>query len=298
MVELNWDQTGERLFETGVDHGALYIRDDQGDYSEGHAWNGLTTVTESPSGAESNPQYADNIKYLNLVSAEEFGATIEAFTYPDAFGQCDGSAAPSDGVHVGQQSRRSFGFSYRTRIGNDVEGDDLGYKLHLVYGALAAPSEKAYATVNDSPEATAFSWEITTSPVAVPGVNPLNNKPYRPTAQLTIDSTKVDADGLAALEELLYGTEGTDPRLPLPGEVIALFEGTVTEVAPAQPAYDAGTDTITIPATVGVDYLIDGVVQAAGPVVITEDTIVTARPQDGYSFPDGVDDDWFYDYTP
>lgn len=293
MAELTWDQTGQRVFETGVDHGVLYIRDAAGQYDEGHAWNGLTTVTEAPSGAESNPQYADNLKYLNLLSAEEFGGTIEAFTYPDAFGQCDGSASPEAGVYVGQQGRKSFGFSYRTRIGNDIDGDDAGYKLHLVYGALAAPSEKAYASVNDSPEATAFSWEFTTSPVDVPGTNPDTGKPYRPSAQLTIDSTKVDATGLAALEEALYGTAGADPYLPLPAEVIAFFSGTVTEVTAAAPTYNASTDIVTIPATAGVIYSVDGEDVAAGPYgPITETIVVEARPAPGYSFTPTSDDDW------
>lgn len=215
MATLTWDATGSRLYETGVDHGVLYLLNSQGAYANGVAWNGLTAVTESPSGAEANPQYADNIKYLNLLSAEEFGCTIEAFTYPDAFAQCDGTASPSAGVSIGQQTRKTFGFSYRTKLGNDIDGSDHGYKLHLIYGALAAPSEKAYATVNDSPEALTFSWEVTTTPVDVPG--------YKPTAQLTIDSTKVDALDLAALEELLYGTANTTAELPLPAEVIALF---------------------------------------------------------------------------
>ena len=215
MATLTWDATGSRLYETGVDHGVLYLLNTQGAYANGVAWNGLTAVTESPSGAEANPQYADNIKYLNLLSAEEFGCTIEAFTYPDAFAQCDGTANPSVGVSIGQQTRKTFGFAYRTKLGNDIEGSDHGYKLHLIYGALAAPSEKAYATVNDSPEALTFSWEVTTTPVDVPG--------YKPTAQLTIDSTKVDALDLAALEELLYGTANTTAELPLPAEVIALF---------------------------------------------------------------------------
>lgn len=215
MATLTWDATGSRLYETGVDHGVLYLLNSQGAYANGVAWNGLTAVTESPSGAEANPQYADNIKYLNLLSAEEFGCTIEAFTYPDAFAQCDGTASPSAGVSIGQQARKTFGFSYRTKLGNDIDGSDYGYKLHLIYGALAAPSEKAYATVNDSPEALTFSWEVTTTPVDVPG--------YKPTAQLTIDSTKVDALDLAALEELLYGTANTTAELPLPAEVIALF---------------------------------------------------------------------------
>lgn len=215
MATLTWDATGSRLYETGVDHGVLYLLNSQGAYANGVAWNGLTAVTESPSGAEANPQYADNIKYLNLLSAEEFGCTIEAFTYPDAFAQCDGTASPSAGVSIGQQTRKTFGFSYRTKLGNDIDGSDHGYKLHLIYGALAAPSEKAYSTVNDSPEALTFSWDVTTTPVDVPG--------YKPTAQLTIDSTKVDALDLAALEELLYGTANTTAELPLPAEVIALF---------------------------------------------------------------------------
>lgn len=218
MAVLTWDEVGERTYETGVDRGVLYIPDGNGDYTNGVAWNGLTTVTESPSGAEANPQYADNIKYLNLRSAEEFGATLEAFTYPDEFAPFDGLAVPVAGVTMGQQGRATFGLSYRTKIGNDLLGDDYGYKLHLVYGCTAAPSEKPYGTINDSPEAINFSWEITTIPVSVDG--------YKPTSILTIDSTTVDATALAALEELLYGSIGSDPSLPLPAEVIALFEGT------------------------------------------------------------------------
>lgn len=215
MTKLEWDKTGERLFETGVDHGVLYIPT-AGVYSLGVAWNGLTTVTESPSGAESNPQYADNIKYLNLLSAEEFGASIEAFTYPDEWAQCDGSATPSPGVMLGQQGRKPFGLSYRTLLGNDTDGQDHGYKLHLIYGALAAPSEKAYATVNDSPEAISFSWEVTTTPVNVEG--------YKPVASLTIDSTQVEATALTTLETALYGDDSTGTaHLPLPAEVIAMF---------------------------------------------------------------------------
>lgn len=215
MAALTWDKTGERLYETGVDHGVLYLRNATGEYDSGFAWNGLTAVTESPSGAEATPIYADNIKYLSLTSAEEFGATIEAFTYPEEFAECDGTAVVSPGITVGQQGRKTFGLSYRTRIGNDIDGSDHGYKLHLVYGATAAPSEKAYATINDSPEAITFSWEVTTSPVEIPGM--------KPSAQLTIDSTKVDAPALKLLEDLLYG-DATDPaRLPLPEEVFALF---------------------------------------------------------------------------
>lgn len=219
MANLVWDQTGERLFETGVDRGVLYVRDSEGNYPQGVVWNGLTTVTESPTGAEATPQYADNIKYLNLISNEEFEGTIEAFTYPEEFGACDGTASPSRGVFVGQQRRSTFGFSYRTRVGNDVEGDDLGYKLHLVWGALASPSEKAYATVNDTPEAINFSWSVTTTGVPVEG--------FRPVSTITIDSTTVDPTELAALEEILYGSATEEASLPLPGDVLALFSGSV-----------------------------------------------------------------------
>jgi hypothetical protein len=218
MSRLKWDQVGERTYETGVDHGVLYLPDNTGVYTKGVPWNGLTTVTESPSGAEASPQYADNIKYLNLVSAEEFGGTIEAFTYPEEFAECDGTAVPAVGVYVGQQNRKLFGLSYRTRFGNDVSGTDYGYKLHLAYGLLAAPSERAYGTINDSPEAIALSWEFSSTPVEVPGL--------KPSAILTINSTEVAADALSDLEDLLYGVEGTGgavARLPLPAEVIALF---------------------------------------------------------------------------
>jgi hypothetical protein len=206
------------LYETGVEQGVLYVRDATGAYPLGVAWNGLTAVTESPSGAEASPIYADNIKYLNLISAEEFGATIEAYTYPDEFAACDGSGELADGVFVAQQARKVFGLAYKTKLGNDVDANDHGYKLHLIYGALAAPSEKAYATINDSPEAITFSWEITTTPVAVTG--------FKPTACITIDSTKADPTKLAALEVILFGEDGepgTDPRLPLPNEVATLM---------------------------------------------------------------------------
>ena len=196
MSKLVWDQTGERLYETGVKNGVLYIPTN-GVYNKGVAWNGLTAVTESPSGAEATALYADDIKYLSLMSTEEFGATVEAYTYPDEFAQCDGSVSLATGVMIGQQPRKTFGLSYKTTVGNDVDGNDYGYKLHLIYGALAAPSEKAYSTINDSPEAITFSWEITTTPVNVTGA--------KPTASLTIDSTKVDAEKLAALEKVLYG---------------------------------------------------------------------------------------------
>jgi hypothetical protein len=218
MPEIKWDQVGERLYETGVDHGVLYLPNAQGVYDTGVAWNGLTTVTESPSGAEASPQYADNIKYLNLISAEEFGGTIEAFTYPEEFAACDGTGSPTDGVAVGQQTRQTFGLSYRTRLGNDIAGTDHGYKLHLAYNLLAQPSEKAYATINDSPEAISFSWEFTSTPVEVPG--------FKPSAILTIDSTKVASAALAELETLLYGgtASGEKAKLPTPAEVLALFD--------------------------------------------------------------------------
>nr|DAP82043.1 MAG TPA: tail tube protein [Caudoviricetes sp.] len=214
MSKLVWDQTGERLYETGVRNGVLYIPT-AGVYSKGVAWNGLTAVTESPSGAEATPLYADDIKYLNLMSTEEFGATIEAYTYPDEFAECDGSAALVDGVYIGQQARKTFGLCYRTTVGNDTEGNDYGYKLHIIYGCLAAPSEKGYATINDSPEAITFSWEVTTTPVNVTGA--------KPTASITIDSTKADATKLAALEDILYGSESEEARLPLPDEIKTLM---------------------------------------------------------------------------
>lgn len=289
MTKVTWDKVGERLYETGVDRGVLYIPDGSGVYDTGFAWNGLVSVTESPSGAETTPTYADNIKYLNLISTEEFGATVEAYTYPDEFAQCDGTASPSTGVGIGQQSRKLFGLSYRTRLGNDLDGTDYGYKLHLIYGALAAPSEKAYASINDSPEAITFSWEISTTPVEVTG--------YKPTATLVVDSTKVDPTALATLEDFLYGTSGTDPSLPLPDAVLALFAGSITVVIPTAPTYNSSTDTITIPSQTGVIYKINGVVQTAGPVVITQDTVVNAVPAEGYAFAEVSDDDWFFDWS-
>lgn len=289
-MKLVWDEIDKRTYETGVDHGVLYLPDSNGAYIDGVAWNGLTTVTESPSGAEANAQYADNIKYLNLYSAEEFGMTIEAFTYPDEFAQFDGVVVPTAGISIGQQPRKGFGLCYRTQLGSALDGNDHGYKLHLVYGCMASPSERAYATVNDSPEAITFSWEISTTPVAVTD--------YKPTSLLTIDSTKVDADALAALETILYGTVGVDPALPTPDEVLALFDGTAVAAAATAPTFNSGTNTITIPTTTGVVYYIDDEPVAAGPVVITEDTVVTARPSSGYFLSDGSDDDWLFEYTP
>ncbi len=293
-MKLAWDGTGTREFETGVDHGVLYIPDEDGDYINGVAWNGLTTVTESPTGAEANPKYADNIKYLNLYSAEQLGLTIAALTFPDEFLLFDGVATPAPGVGIGQQNRRGFGLSYRTLVGNDLEGNDHGYKLHLIYGATASPSEKAYTTVNDSPEANEFSWAIATLPVAVTG--------YKPTSIVTIDSTDpdVDPDALAALELILYGDDAVDPRLPFPDEVIAIMAaGAPVVIAPlAEPAFNGATNTITIPATANVEYLVDGDVVAAGPLVIAEDTLVVARALPGYQLTPGSDSDWFFEYTP
>ncbi len=213
---LVWDTTGERFYETGVSKCALYVQADGGTYQEGVAWNGITAVTESPSGAEASAIYADNIKYLNLLSTEEFAATIEAYTYPEEFEQCDGTAQIATGVTIGQQKRRTFGLCYQTVLGNDTESNDYGYKIHIIYGAMAAPSEKAYATVNDSPEAITFSWEVSTTPVNVEGA--------KPTASLTIDSTKVDAEKLAKLEAILYGSAEAAARLPLPGEIATLMK--------------------------------------------------------------------------
>lgn len=246
MSKLVWDQVGERLYETGVQQAALYVQNSNGTYGTGVAWNGITAVTESPSGAEPSPLYADNIKYLNLLSTEELMATIEAFTYPAAFEQCDGVADLSVGVTIGQQIRKSFGLVYKTSIGNDVGGAEYGYKLHIIYGALAAPTEKAYQTINDTPEAITFSWELSTSPVNVTG--------KKPTASLVIDSTKVDAAKLAILELIIYGNTGVDSRLPLPDEVASIF----TSAAPS-----ALSLTTSVPA------------DSATGVVVSANTVLT-----------------------
>jgi hypothetical protein len=292
MTKILWDQVGERVFETGVDQGVLYIPTG-GVYDIGYAWNGLTAVTESPSGAEATPIYADNIKYLNLTSVEELGGTIEAYTYPSEFAQCDGTSIQNVGVAVGQQARKQFGLSYRTRLGNDVDGDAHGYKIHMVYGATAAPSEKAYATVNDSPEALTFSWEFSTVAVPVTGL--------RPTAQLTVDSTKVTLANLQALEDALYGTPGSDPRLPLPDEVIAMFAGAQTVVTPTAPTATAA-GVITIPTVTGVTYKrADTNATVTGTVTIAtlnDRLIIRAVPADGtYKFTANVDTDWSFQKT-
>jgi hypothetical protein len=263
MVALAWDPSGSRFYENGADKGVLYIPT-AGVYDIGYAWNGLTAVTESPSGAEATALWADNSKYLSLLSVEEFGGTIEAYTYPDMFAQCDGTSVQNVGVNVAQQARKTFGLSYRTKLGNDTVGNDYGYKIHLVYGALAAPSEKAFATVNDSPEAVTFSWTFTTTPVAVTGL--------KNSALLTVDSSKVTAANLLALENALYGTAGTNPRLPLPDEVIALFAGAVTTVTPqalaaGAPTFVAATGVATITAVTGITWLLTNA--AVSNVVVT-----------------------------
>lgn len=217
MAKIVWDESGKRTYETGVRKGVLYLQDTQGTYTKGVAWNGLTAVTESPSGAEPTALYADDIKYLELFSAEEFGATIEAYTYPAEFEKCDGSASLGTGVTIGQQDRATFGLCYRTVLGNDVKGSEFGYKLHLIYGAKAKPSEKGYQTINDSPEAITFSWEISTTPVNVAG--------FKPTACVTIDSTKIEPDKLTQIETLLYGGDSTEAKLPLPDEIAGILKG-------------------------------------------------------------------------
>lgn len=229
MPKLVWDAVGEKMFEAGVDHCVLYPVNEQGEYKPGEAWNGITSISESPEGGEANDQYADNIKYLSLMSAEDLNGTIEAYMAPDGWAKCDGTVQPVAGVTIGQQARKAFGLSYRTKIGNDVDDTNHGYKLHLLYGAKASPSERSYETINDSPEPIQFSWEFNTTPVNVTG--------YQPTSLLTIDSTKCDAEKLAALEDILYGTESDDARLPLPDEVFALLNGNATEAAAARESY-------------------------------------------------------------
>lgn len=288
MTQLVWDQTGKRLYETGVSRGVLYLPNGGGVYDTGYAWNGLTTVTEKPSGAAATAKYADNVKYLNLISIEEFLCSIEAYTYPEQWAQCDGSQSPTPGVSIGQQPRATFGLSYRTEQGNDLEATAYGYKLHLVYGALAAPTQKAFATINDTPDALLFAWEVTTTPIDVPG--------YKPTATMVIDSTKVDADALATLEGFLYGTTGTNPSLPSPEAVVAIFSGTVTQVTPVEPTYNGTTHVITIPTVTGIDYNIGGIV-VTGTVTITENTVVNAYPQVGYVFPDVTDTNWLFTFS-
>ena len=216
MARLIWDEVGQRFFETGVKNGVLYVQEDDGSYKNGVVWNGLTAVTESPSGAEETPLYADDVKYLTLRSAEEFGATVEAYTYPEEFEQCDGSATIANGVTIGQQARRAFGLCYRTSVGNDIQGQNFSYKLHLIYGCTVAPSEKSYSTINDNPEAITFSWELSTVPVPVEGFNP--------TASLVIDASKVDEGKMQQLEDALFGAESNEAKLLLPNEIMEMLK--------------------------------------------------------------------------
>jgi hypothetical protein len=290
MSVLQWDQVGEKVYENGVEKGVFYTVNGAGAYDHGYAWNGLVSVTESPSGAEVNKQYADNIVYASLRSAEEFGATIEAFTYPlQAIPALDGSASPTPGLSLGQQGRPTFGFSYVSKIGNDLN-PDAGEKIHLVYGATANPSEKAMTTVNDSPEAATFSWELATSPVQV---GTIGGTTYKPLSTITVDTTKEDPDAVATLREFLYGTAGTDPSLPTPAAVVALFSGAVLTATPTEPTYDTTTNVMTIPSITGVQYYMDDELLAPGAQpALTTNKVVEARPAVGYKFTQPVDADW------
>lgn len=294
MTKIVWDALADRVYETGVNHGVLYRQNGAGVYHIGYAWNGLTAINETPDGAEATPQYADNIKYLNLVSAENFNATIEAFTYPDEFAECDGTATPQSGVNIGQQPRKIFGLAWQTLVGNAVDGNEAGHKTHVAYGLLAAPSEKDHNTINDTPEAVQFSWDCSSTPVEIGVVDGVT---YKPTAHMWFDSTKVDSAALTALENMLFGTVGTDPYLPDPATILALFSGTITTATPTEPTFDSETNTITIPTVTGVTYSINGEV-VTGTVVITTNTVVNAAPNAGYKFPDVIVDAWLYTYTP
>lgn len=290
MTKLVWGGSGDRRFETGVDRGVLFLIHN-GKYDEAHAWNGLTAVTKTPSGAEPTSLYADNKKYLSLRSAEDFGFTIEAYSSPVAFDQCDGSASPVPGVSLGQQGRSLFGFSWRTRVGNDVDGSDFGYKIHLAYGATASPSEKAYETINETPDAITLSWEATTTPIDIDG--------FKPTAIVTIDSTLVDAAALANFEAVLYGTPGSNARMPLPDEVVTYFNATAnTMVTPAAPTFVPSTGVITIPNTTGVTYLrADTNTVVTGTVTIPTPGAtlgIKAVPKPEYSFPEVADTYWAF----
>lgn len=292
MSRLIWDAIGEKIYETGVDHGVLYPQANNGTYPLGVVWNGITAFTESPGGAELTDLWADNIKYASIRAAETFGGTLEAYTYPSEFEACDGSAELAPGVLIGQQSRSPFGLSYRTTVGNDTiaEGDE-GYKIHLVYGASANPSEKAYATINESPDAITFSWELTTLPIAVVG--------HKPTATLVVDSTKVDPTQLAELEDILYGTEGVSPRLPLPDEIATIVTGTSVTLLTA-PTFVAATGVLTIPTKTGAEYFVNGVLTSAGPMEAISGGVsvtIVAAPATGYYFPAGTNTVWTFTST-
>jgi hypothetical protein len=290
MTKVVWDDTGNRRFETGVDQGVLYpLNPSTQLYDTGFAWNGLTMVKEQPTGAASNPQYADNIKYMTLLSTELYGGTIEAFTYPEEFGACDGTVTPVDGVVIGQQARQMFGLSYRSKIGNDVS-PDLGFKLHLVYGAIAAPAERDYATVNASPGPVQFSWVFET--YGVPMAN------MKPVSLIEIDSTEVDSTALSNLMDFLYGTSGSAPSLPMPDAVLALFSGSVNMITLTAPTFD-GAHTITIPSETGVTYYVDGVVHTAGSQLLTsgQKKVVTAIPSNGYVFNKPFVAEWLFTFV-
>jgi hypothetical protein len=290
VTALVFDDAGNKKFETGVDKGVLYILNTvNGLYDTGYAWNGLTEIKEKPAGAAANPAYADNLKYLNLLSAETFAGEISAFTYPDAFGSCDGTVEPASGVLVGQQARAVFGLSYRTQLGNDLDST-AGYKLHLVYGALASPSEKDYVSINASPAGVTFTWAFETTGVSSSGNSPVS--------LLTIDSTKVDATALSDLEAFLYGTGGSNPSLPPPDSVIALFTGSITAITLTAPTFD-GAHTITIPSETGVTYYVDGVVHASGSQLLTagQKKVVTAVPHAGYVFNTPFVDRWMFTFV-
>ena len=290
MAVLVFDDTGNKAFETGVQNGVLYpLNSGTGLYDTGYAWNGLTEIKEKPAGAGANPSYADNQKYLNLLSAETFSGEISAFTYPDAFGACDGTNEPYNGVVVGQQTRQTFGLSYRTQLGNDVSSD-AGYKLHLIYGALAAPSEKDYVSINASPAPVTFTWAFDCTGVNVSGLNA--------TSLIVIDSTKVDSTALTNLNNYLLGTDGTNPSLPLPDAVIALFSGTVTAITLTAPTFD-GAHTITIPTETGATYYVDGVLHAGGTQLLTtgQKKVVTARAANNYVFNTPVVTAWMFTFV-
>ena len=287
MAKLVWDKSGERLFETGVSKGVLYPQVN-GAYPNGVVWNGLTSVTESPSGADITDLWADNTKYASIRAAESFGATIEAYTYPDEFAACDGSAELVPGAYLGQQRRAPFGLCYRTQIGSDTDTSaEEAYKLHIIYNATAAPSDRSYSTMNESVDAITFSWELSTTPVSVTG--------HKPTASLTIDSSKVDPAKLADLELVLYGDDDSAPRLPLPDEVASLMLG--TSVVPTDPSFVASTGVLTIPTKAGVVYYVNGALTAAGPMDALNGGVavtVTAAPATGYYFPAGTNRTWYF----
>jgi hypothetical protein len=286
MSELTWDEVGTRFFETGVDKGVLYIPNDSGEYDNGVAWSGLVTVKEGPTGGAAKPQYADNLKYLNLVSVEEFGAQIDAFTYPDEFQLYDGLVVPVPGVAIGQQVRKFFGLSYRTKYGNDLLDEDYAYKLHLLYGAKANPTDKSYTTMNDSPAGMTFSWKVDCTPVNVDGL--------RPTSLITISSADVNPDTLAALELILYGTTGVNPALPMPNDIVSMFESGVTTV-PTLTVPTFATPVLTIPTLTGIEYYVDGVLTVAGDVTLTSGNhVVTAQPVVGYVIGAGNVNEWEY----